>query len=146
VEKLPDERKLTELEKNLRRLESVASKQSVEQVSSTIAQSLGLDADQYAGNEATVDGEFDTNSAQMSDVVRTKDDAGTWQYETVMVDAAGREMRVPLGSDDGEKLYDTFELMKRYPMARGVYQSVVMPMMQKMLESDSADRPGGFRD
>jgi hypothetical protein len=142
VAKLPEERKRTELEKNLRRLESVASEQSVAQVSSTIARSLGLDKDQYARKQGPADGEFDTSSAQISDVIRTKDDRGSWQYETVMVDAAGRKMRVPLGSQEGEKLHDTFELMNRFPMARGVYQSVVMPMLQKMLESDSSDPSG----
>ena len=142
VAKLSDEHKLTELEKNVRRLESMASDESVAQVSAMIAQSLTLDTDQYNRNRVPAEGEFDTNSAQMSDVLRTKDNRGNWRYETVMVDAAGREMRVPLGSIDGEKLYDTFELMKRYPMARGIYQSVVMPMIQKLLESESVGRSG----
>lgn len=134
TQELTDEHKLTELEKNLKRLSSVASEQSVQQVSSTIAESLGLDAEQYASKSAPVDGTFDTDSAQMSDVLRTKDEQGNWQYQTVMVDAQGHQMQLPLGGEDGARLYETFELMKRYPIAKGVYQSVVMPMMQKMLE------------
>jgi len=140
AKKLPDEKKLTELEKNLKRLESVAGEQSVEQVSSTIADSLGLDVDQYAQKNVVADGVFDAGSAQMSDVLRTKGEDGSWQYETLMVDAGGHEMRVPLDPTEGQRLYDTFELMKRYPMAKGVYQSVVMPMMQKMLEAESVGR------
>ncbi|MDV6028930.1 MAG: hypothetical protein F9B45_02235 [Phycisphaera sp. RhM] len=142
AETLSDERKLTELEKNLKRLESVASEQSVQQVSSTIAASLGLDVDQYADKTPPAEGAFDTNTAQLSDVVRTRDESGDWRYETVMVDAEGRQMRVPTDAAGGQQLYDTFELMKRYPMARGVYQSVVMPMLQKMLEEETPPSPG----
>ena len=141
AETLSDQRKLTELEKNLKRLESVASEQSVQQVSSTIAQSLGLDVDQYADKTPPAEGVFDTNTAQLSDVVRTRDESGAWRYETVMVDAEGRQMRVPTDAAGGQQLYDTFELMKRYPMARGVYQSVVMPLLQKMLEEESPPSP-----
>ncbi|QDV47749.1 hypothetical protein Enr13x_76610 [Stieleria neptunia] len=141
TESLSDERKLTELEKNLKRLESVASEQSVQQVSATIAQSLGLDVDQYADKTPPAEGTFDTKTAQLSDVIRTQDESGDWRYETVMVDAQGREMRVPTDAAGGEPLYDTFELMNRYPMARGVYQSVVMPMLQKMLEEESSPSP-----
>ncbi|MCA9135971.1 MAG: cell envelope integrity protein TolA [Planctomycetales bacterium] len=140
AEKLPNDRKLTELERNLRRLESVASEQSIDQVTSTVAESLGLDVNQYAPKETPLDGTFDTNTAQMSDVLRSTDKQGNWRYETVMVDQQGREMRVPLGPEEGAQLYETFELMKRYPMAKGVYQSVVMPMMQKMLQGDSVQR------
>ncbi|MCS7468037.1 hypothetical protein NZK35_15395 [Stieleria sp. ICT_E10.1] len=146
AETLSDERKLTELEKNLQRLESVASEQSVQQVSSTIAQSLGLDVDQYADKTPPAEGTFDTNTAQLSDVVRTQDESGAWRYETVMVDADGRQMRVPTDAAGGQQLYDTFELMKRYPMARGVYQTVVMPMLQKMLEEESPPSPGDPAD
>ena len=137
---LSDERKLSELEKNLKRLDSIASERSVDQVTVTVAKSLGLDVDQYAPRAAPIDGTFDTNSAQISDVQRSKDDQGNWRYETVMVDSQGREMRVLLGSDEGARLYETFELMKRYPMAQGVYQGVVMPLMQKMLEGESVQR------
>lgn len=139
AEKLPDDRKLTELEKNLKRLESLASEQSVDQLTSTVAESLGLDTDQYAPKEVPDEGAFDINSAQLSDVVRTQDDQGEWSYETVVVDAGGREQRVPIDAAEGERLYETFELLKRHPMAHGVYQSVVMPMMQKMLEAKSTN-------
>ncbi|QEF96388.1 hypothetical protein Mal15_04160 [Stieleria maiorica] len=141
TEKLSDQRKLTELERNLKRLESVANEQSVQQVSSTIAQSLGLDVDQYASKTPSGEGTFDIDTAQLSDVLRTRDESGAWQYETVMVDAQGRQMRVPTDAVGGQQLYDTFELMRRYPMARGVYQSVVMPMLQSMLEGPEQPRP-----
>ena len=51
VQKLPDERKLTELEKNLRRLDALASDEAVADVTDKIAGTLGLDQEQYAPKE-----------------------------------------------------------------------------------------------
>lgn len=45
-----------------------------------------------------------------------------------------------MGADEGERLHRTFETMKQFPMAKGIYQSVVMPMIQKMLEAETSDR------
>jgi len=135
IEKLPTERKLSELEKNLRRLEQVATPASTDQVSSTIASTLGFDSDVYQPkpqNEIP-GGELDVSTAQLQDVTRQRDASGQWVYESVLVDAAGRTMRVPMSVDEGETAYATFEQMKKFPMAAGIYRSVVMPMLQKMV-------------
>ncbi|MEO1525836.1 MAG: hypothetical protein AAFX06_10390 [Planctomycetota bacterium] len=137
--KLPDEQKLSELEKNLQRLESIADTESVQQVSEKIAGSLGLDVDQYADKAAPSDGQFNIDTSQLSDVKRIKNEKGGWSYESVMRDADGREMTVPLTEAEGESLYQTFQLMKQYPMAEGIYRSVVMPMMQKILEAQQME-------
>ena len=137
TQRLPDEKKLSELEKNLRRLDSIADEQSVRQTSSAIAESLGLDTQAYAAKAAPDSGTFDPATAQIDDVVRTGDEQSGWRYESVMVDAAGHTMTVPLAEAEGARLYETFELMKRYPTARGIYQGVVMPMIQKMLAAES---------
>ncbi len=139
--KLPDERKLSELESNLKRLDSIADQDSVREVSSAIANSFGLDSEQYQVKPLPADGEFDTESAQISDVNRTRDQEGRWKYELVMVDAEGRQTRVAMGEEEGASLHETFELMKRYPLAHNVYRSVVMPMMQKMLEAETTVGP-----
>lgn len=140
AQRLPDDVKLSELEKNLRRLDSMTDSESVAQTSATIAGSLGLDTAQYAEKETPTEGAFDVASAQIADVVRSQDDQGSWQFESIMVDAEGRTLKVPMGADEGERLYQTFETMKQFPMAKGIYQSVVMPMIQKMLEAESSDR------
>lgn len=136
-ERLTVEQKQSELEKNLKRLDSLADKESVDAVSATIANTLGLDSEQYEDSKAPADGPLDTESAQIMDVRKSQSDDGRVQYETRMVDSAGREMWVPMNQVEGEQLYETFETMKKFPMAKGIYQSVVMPMMQKMLESES---------
>ncbi len=138
VERLPDERKLTELEKNAKRLQSIASPESVERTATTVAKSLGVDTQQYATIDKTVEGSLDVASAQIEDVIRIQDSDGTWNYTAKMVDRHGHRSQVPMSQQDGEKLYDTFQIMAKYPMMRGVYQSVVMPMLQK-LTSDSAE-------
>ncbi|WP_230775775.1 hypothetical protein [Roseiconus lacunae] len=138
VERLPDERKLTELEKNAKRLQSIASPESVERTATTVAKSLGVDTQQYATIDKTVEGSLEVASAQIEDVIRIQDSDGTWNYTAKMVDRHGHRSQVPMSQQDGEKLYDTFQVMAKYPMMRGVYQSVVMPMLQK-LTTDSAE-------
>ncbi|TWU06253.1 hypothetical protein [Stieleria varia] len=135
VAKLPDERKLSQLDANLKRLEAIASDESVSEVTSTIAQSLGLDTQMYVEKEANAGGSFDPETAQLDDVTREKNERGDWMYESVLVDAEGRKMTVPMTASEGQTLYETFETMKRFPMARGIYRSVVMPMIQKMLQT-----------
>lgn len=145
VEKLPEEKKRSELVKNLKRLESITDDQSVIQTSNRIAAAMGLDTTQYApkpddpsspSDSADAISRFDPDTAQVSDVLRTKTESGKWQYRSVMVDAQGQKITVPLSSADGESVYQTFQTMKQFPMADGIYRSVVMPLMQKMIEAE----------
>ena len=136
VKRLPDERKLSELEKNLKRLNSVASEESVREVTTTIASTLGLDPGQYAPKNAPAEGPFDTDTGQLQDVTRTRDQAGGWKYESVLVDAEGRTITVPMTAAEGETVYNTFQQMKKFPMAEGIYRSVVIPLLQKMIQAE----------
>ena len=133
IENLPNERKLSELEKNLKRLESVAEPASVNEVTTKIADSLGLDAETYQPKTSVAQGPFDPSTAQIQDVTRVKDDQGHWKYESVLVDAEGRTETVPMSVAEGETTYETFQQLKNFPMAEGIYRSVVMPMLQKMI-------------
>ena len=54
-----------------------------------------------------------------------------------MVDDSGREMEVPMTEAEGEGMYQTFQQMKKFPVAAGIYRKVVMPMIQKTLEATS---------
>ncbi len=84
-EKLSDQQKLSELEKNLKRLESVSNPESVQEVTTTIASALGVDQQKYAPQEIPAEGTFDTETSQLQDVVRTRAESGDWKYESVMV-------------------------------------------------------------
>ena len=137
-ESMSDEEKLTELEKNLKRLESIASPKSVEAISQKVGSTLGLDTQQYQPKKDAAAGEFDVGTAQMTDVSRVKNAAGNWEYQAVMVDAQGRTMDVPITAQDGESLYQVFQNIKKFPMAAGIYRSVVMPMVQKIIQAQDA--------
>ncbi|MCH5372483.1 MAG: hypothetical protein JJ992_00780 [Planctomycetes bacterium] len=134
VATLSDERKLSELEKNLARLQGIATEESVRDVTATIAGSLGLDAGPAPADERP-EGAFDSDTAQIQDVKRVRGKSGQWEYTSVLVDAQGRTQEVSLTAAEGETAYHTFEQLKRYPMAEGIYRQLVMPMIQKMIQA-----------
>jgi hypothetical protein len=134
VQRLPDERKLSELEKNLARLESISTPESVQGVTSTIAGTLGLQPGPTPAENPPA-GELDLDTAQLHDVTRVRGEQGQWEYASVMVDSQGRTQTVPLTAAEGEIAYETFEKLKRYPMADGIYRQLVMPIIQEMIEA-----------
>jgi hypothetical protein len=134
VETLPDERKLEELEKNLRRLESISTQQSVREVTATIAGTLGLAPGPTAGEE-TNDEAFDPESAQIQDVARVRNAAGAWDFQSVLVDSRGRTRTVTMPPAEGETAFKAFEQIKKFPMAADIYRQLVMPMIQSMLDA-----------
>ncbi len=150
VKRLSDDAKLTELEKNLRRLESISTEASVQEVTTTIANSLGLEPGPEPSDQLSP-GPFDHDTGQLHDVLRDRSDSGSWEYEFVMVDAAGRTQTVPMTAAEGEPVYEAFDKMKQYPMAAGIYRQLVMPMIQKMIEASkvtqqAADRAASVDD
>jgi hypothetical protein len=134
AESLSDERKLTELEKNLGRLESIASEDSVREVTATIAGSLGLEPGPRPAEQPPA-GAFDPDTAQILEVNRAQGPGGRWQYTSLLVDAEGRTQQVPLTESEGESAYKTMQTLKRYPIADGIYRQLVMPMIQSMIEA-----------
>lgn len=139
VEALSDDRKLSELEKSLARLDAVATEESVEEVTAIIGRSLGLEAGPVPSTQPP-DGLFDPETAQIQDVTRVQNPRGGWEYQSVLVDAQGRTQTVPMRGAEGETAYRTFEQMKKYPLAEGIYRQLVMPMIQKMIQaSESSD-------
>ncbi len=132
ADKLSEERKLSELEKNLSRLESISTEESVQSVTATIANTLGLEAGPAPLDDAPA-GELDLDTSQIHDVRRTRNESGRWEYTSILVDAEGRTQEVPLSAAEGETVYATFEQMKQYPMAASIYRQVVMPLIQKTI-------------
>lgn len=138
--RLNDEEKLSELEKNLQRLESIANTESVQQVTTTVAETIGLDTETYAAGKQAAEGAFDFDTAQLDDVIREPGKDGQWEYHSILVDSAGRKTTVPMGTGEGETLYRTFEQMKKYPFAQAIYRSVVMPLLQSLIASEKDKR------
>ena len=140
AKQIPDEQKLDQLEKNLKRLESISSPESASEAAAKVSSSLGLDSDQYVTKkpEEVASGEIDINKAQLADVKRTRNPDGGWNYFSTLVDDQGRELEVPMTEVEGDAIYETFQQMKKFPVAAGIYRSVVMPMMQKILDAQSS--------
>lgn len=136
---LSNERKLTELEKNLERLDSISSAESVQKTTQKIAGVLGLSSGPRPNAQPIV-GAFDINTAQIHDVTRSRDDNGNWRYQSVLVDAGGRTQQVELSDKTGEDTFNTFQQLKKFPMANGIYRELVMPMLQKMLAAADASQ------
>lgn len=136
---LSNERKLTELEKNLERLDSISSAESVQKTTQKIAGVLGLSSGPRPNTQPIV-GAFDINTAQIHDVTRSRDDNGKWRYQSVLVDAGGRTQQVELSDKNGEATFNTFQQLKKFPMADGIYRELVMPMLQKMLAAADASQ------
>lgn len=140
VKQIPDDQKLDQLEKNIKRLESVSNPKAVNDIAAKITSSLGLDSEQYSAKkpEDVLPGKIDLSKAQLADVTRTRNPDGGWDYVSTLVDDSGREMQVPVTEAEGEAMYEAFQQMKKFPMAAGLYRKVVMPMLQKMVEAQSS--------
>ncbi len=137
AEGLSEKRQLSELEKKLRRLNSISSAESVQDTTQKIANTLGLSPGPVPAAES-VEGMFDTTTAQIHEVTRIRDANGDWLYQSVLVDAAGRTENIDLPRAEGEVTYNTFQQLKQFPMADGIYRQLVMPMLQNMLTAMDA--------
>jgi len=134
VAKASDEQKLKELDKNLQQLDRVSDVESVDKVAKAIADSMGIDQNQYSEKPKPTDGVFDFDTAQLKNVTRTQDESGKWSYAALMVDLDGHEQAVPISEVEGKPAYEVFEKLKQYPMAESLYRQLVMPMIQQVLE------------
>jgi hypothetical protein len=94
-------------------------------------------AGQRPGRHA-VAGDFDFDTAQIHDVVRTEAEDGLWDYRTVLVDAEGRTFEVEIDREQGEKTFATFESLKKFPLANQVYRQIAMGLIDRALQNERA--------
>jgi hypothetical protein len=128
---------LADLESLGRQLGSVSSEASVREVTGTLAQWLGTsDRATQPAMTAETGGEFDVDTAQVSDVKQVETD-GVITYVAVLVDAQGNALETPLNKTDGPQLFQTFQLMKRFPLLETVYRGAVMGLLDKLVAAPS---------
>jgi hypothetical protein len=140
-----DEKKLSELQKNVSKIDQVASEKSIEEIGSLIQTATGLPPRASGPAEGSIDGPFDFDTAQFHDVTREAATDGQWKYRSVMVDADGRTIDVELGPEEGKTAYDAMQMVKKSPFAETIYRSMVMPMLDKMIPRPLAtERPSGL--
>lgn len=139
-----DEENLTVLEEQGERLKKVSSEESIDQIADQFHSWTGTEKrvtepvkDTPMQTEDTVSGSnFDTETAQFYDVkkIRSKT-TGEIKYKAVLIDAQGRTMSMDLPKDDGERLYPIFKQMKQNPLMGQIYKKIVMPIIDKQLNS-----------
>ena len=129
-----DERKLSELERNVQRLEQVASEKSIAEVGQSIRSATGLQERASVPAAQVIGGEFDFDSAQFHDVSRQTDSDGKWVYRSILVDSKGRTVEVDLSESEGKTAYETMQMVKASPFAETIYRSMVMPMLDKLIQ------------
>jgi len=56
-----------------------------------------------------------------------------------MIDADGNKSQVPLSESEGEVAFETFRKMKQFPMAEGLYRKLVMPMLQRLIQTNESE-------
>lgn len=131
--KANEERKLDELQRNVQRLEQVASATAIGEIGQAVRTATGLEERATEPMPAAATGGFDFDSAQFHDVTRQADSGGKWSYRSVLLDAQGRTFEVDLTEAEGKTAYDTMQIVKSSPFAEAIYRSMVMPMMDKMI-------------
>lgn len=138
-------KKLTELERNLNRLEEIASKESVEQIGAKVRDTIGLKPRATTPDGGPRGRSFDHDTAQFHDIVRINKANGKEAYRCVMIDSDGRTMEIEIDPEQGRVAYDTMQMIKRSPLGDAVYRTLVMPMLDKLLAETkrlgSTDKP-----
>jgi hypothetical protein len=128
---------LAELERQAARLEDLASEKSISEIAVEFDEWIPTSERASEPSAAPVAGEFDFDTAQIHDVLRTAADDGQWNYRTVLVDAEGRTFEVEIDRVEGEKTYATFESLKKFPLANQVYRQIAMRLIDKALAERS---------
>ncbi|MCA9108478.1 MAG: hypothetical protein KDA52_00905 [Planctomycetaceae bacterium] len=125
-----------------RRLQNVGSEESVAELSGTLNKWLGAEdratqADPEVNkNKTTVP--FDATTAQISDVKKIESE-GSVTYVAILVDASGQSTEAKLDEIDGQQLYETFQIIKKFPLLETVYRRTVMGLLDKLTRESSPE-------
>lgn len=130
---ISEERKLSELQRNVQRLEQIASESSIAEVGEAIRSATALEDRASVPAAEAVAGAFDFDSAQFHDVSREMDQDGKLVYRSILLDAKGRTVEVELTESEGKTAYETMQMLKTSPFGEAVYRSMVMPMLDKLI-------------
>lgn len=85
--------------------------------------------------------QFDSESAQLHDVLKEVSDDGTVRYVAILLDAQGRTEKYPLSEDEGKKLHRLMQLIKSNPLLERVYRELAMPLLDQLLKQPRTDQP-----
>ena len=138
---LPAAEQLNELDKQAAKLESLSSSKSVSEMADKFQEWIPTPQRTSEPAFQPASGEFDFDTAQIHDVVRTAGADGAWEYRSVLVDAGGRTFDVEIDRAEGEKVYAAFDSLKKFPLANQVYRQIVMGLMDRALQTERNSNP-----
>lgn len=142
---LDSEQQLQKLQDASKRLSQLSSDKSVGEMSEQLRKVFDLP--ERATRPAAVandDARFDTESAQLHDVLKEARDDGSELYIAVLLDAHGLTSKIPLSEEEGKKLHRMMQLMKSNPLLERVYRELAMPLLDQLLKktpTESAETP-----
>lgn len=121
-----------------RRLQNVGSEESVAELSGTLNKWLGAEdrTTELAPEMNKTAEPFDATTAQISDVQKIESE-GSVTYIAILVDASGQSAEAELDEIDGPQLYETFQLIKRFPLMEMVYRRTVMGLLDKLTQESA---------
>jgi hypothetical protein len=126
-----------QLDELTERLDRVSSSESVDAMAGAMSSLLGTAPRATQPVEGPVAGEFDPRTAQFHDIRRVVTEDGNFEYLTVLLDAEGRTIEVPVDAASGERVYLTLQRIKSSPLLEQVYRQIVMPLIDQMLAEAS---------
>jgi len=131
----PSAEALAELDKKVRQLDQYVDDRTVDETANVVANSLGIERNQYQPKSAPIPGILDPNTAQILKIVQAHGETKGAAYIATMIDAEGHQAKVPMSESEGKVAYDAFQKMKNFPAVEGLYRQIVMPLLQKMVSS-----------
>jgi hypothetical protein len=127
------EENLDRLDEMSKRLDKVASADSVTQLAGTFQKWMGTAPRAERPAEQPAEGAFDYDTAQFHEVKRYPRQPSGYRYVAVLLDAAGRTVEVELDEPDGERVYTTLQRIKANPLLEQVYRQIALPLLDQML-------------
>lgn len=136
---IPISEQLNELDKQAARLESLSSEKSVDEIAAKFQEWIPTSRRASEPSAEVSSGEFDFDTAQIHDVLRSAAADGSWNYRSVLIDAGGRTFEVEIDRAAGENMYAAFESLKKFPLANQVYRQIAMGLMDRALQAERSD-------
>ena len=84
--------------------------------------------------------DFDADTAQIDDCERTQNEDGTFRYTATLVDAKGNSIRVEMDQKEGERTYQTMQMIRSNPLMEMIYRRTVMPLLDQKTEKNETNR------
>jgi hypothetical protein len=126
---------LGDLDNMSRRLESVASEQSIDALADNFQSWMQLSSRATEPTAPATISEFDIASAQLHDIKRLETPKGGYEYLAVLIDSNGRTIETKMTESEGRETYELMQRMKANPLLEKIYRRIAMPVLDRLIGS-----------